>query len=211
MRPGRYLVIKPCAWGLAAALLAAGLARADAVDACESAFNQGTNTSAYFVSMVFARTVRGTQSRLAAHAGVDKMLSVYAGRRPYDDEVLALCHQRGLWTGLVGRLSTEYARAGGSGEFACLDRALLSRHAATQLRGMASWTDLTSLRDDVLGIFADEPGKPGVPWCEPLALEACTSVLAADAYAPFVEPVAAELCEPPLETSADAGVDAAVQ
>jgi hypothetical protein len=202
-------VSKLCAWLLAAASFVPGLARAEVLDDCTSAYNHGANTSAYFVTTIFARTRRGTQSREAAHAGVDKLLAVYSARQRYESEELALCYARGLWEALIARLAIEYAQAGGNGEFACLDRLLLARHAATVLHGMAGWTDLTMLRDDVLAVFAGPRGAAGVPWCEPPLAGACPIVLATDAtdYQPFVEPVAALLCEPPPDTETDAGID----
>jgi hypothetical protein len=209
----RWPVPRPSAALLVAILLAPGLARAEALDDCESAYNRGENTGAYFVSTIFARTVRGAQSRLAAHGAVDKLLTVYGNRHGYESEELALCHKHGLWEGVVTRLSVEYSRAGGSDEFACLDRLLVAGHAATLLASVAQLTDLTLLRDDVLAIFAGEPALAGVPWCEALPNEACASVLALDAaaYEPFVEPVAALLCDEVEPPPVDAGVDGGIE
>jgi hypothetical protein len=192
-------VAKLCIWLLAAALFVPGLARAQALDDCTSAYNHGANTSAYFVTTVFARTLKGTQSRLSAHTGLDKLLGVYSARARYGSEELSLCYVHGLWETLVARVAIEYAHAGGSGEFACLDRLLLARHAGVLLRGVAGWADLTSLRNDVLVIFAGPGGAEGVPWCEPPLAGACAVILATDAtdYMPFVEPVAGQLCDEP--------------
>jgi hypothetical protein len=186
---------KLCAWFLASALLVPSLARAEPIQDCTSAFNYAANTSAYFVTAVFARVARGSLTREAAHTGLDRPLTAYAGRRVYESDELESCHLRGLWHGLVAQLSIEYARCGGTGEFACLDRLMLARHARTVLRSMASWTDLTSERDDVLTIFEGEDDGTGVPWCDSLPVVSCAEILLQETvYEPLIGAVALAIC-----------------
>jgi hypothetical protein len=168
-------VSKPSSWLVAALLCSPTWVRADFTEECASALNYGANTATFFVHATFTRVARGTHNREQAHAAVDRMLAIYAGRRVFESEELSRCHVQGLWSGLTARLSLDYARLGGSDAFACLERPQLAAHARTILDAMATWTVVAL--DDVLALFAGETDTGGVPWCAPRPAEECTAVL----------------------------------